>query len=308
MDWAEITLTVPAEHAELAAAVANMAAPGGLYIEDYSDIEQGVREIAHVDLIDESLLSRDRSKTVIRLYVSAEENPAETTAFLRERLDNAGIEFEITTSGVREDDWANSWKQYFKPLVAGDRLIICPTWEKPPSADGRKVLYIDPGMAFGTGGHHTTRLVLEAMERRIKGGETVLDVGCGSGILSIAALLLGAERADGVDIDPLAVRIARENGKINGFGSPEYNIIHGNLADGISGRYDLIAANISADAVVELISGLRRFLKPGGVFISSGIIDTAEKEVLACLKQHGFVVLERRESGGWVALVSSVGD
>ena len=308
MDWAEITLTVPAEHAELAAAVANMAAPGGLYIEDYSDIEQGVREIAHVDLIDEDLLSRDRSKTVIRLYVSAEENPAKTAAFLRERLAGAGIEFEITTSGVSEDDWANSWKQYFKPLVVSDRLIICPTWEKPPSANVRKVLYIDPGMAFGTGGHHTTRLVLEAMERRIKGGETVLDVGCGSGILSIAALLLGAERADGVDIDPLAVRIARENGKINGFGSPEYNIIHGNLADGISGRYDLIAANISADAVVELISGLRRFLKPGGVFISSGIIDTAEKEVLDCLKQHGFEVLERCESGGWVALVSSVGD
>lgn len=155
MDWAEIRLTVPAEHAELAAAVANMAAPGGLYIEDYSDIEQGVREIAHVDLIDEDLLSRDRSKTVIRLYVSAEENPAKTAAFLRERLAGAGIEFEITTSGVSEDDWANSWKQYFKPLVVSDRLIICPTWEKPPSTNVRKVLYIDPGMAFGTGGHPT---------------------------------------------------------------------------------------------------------------------------------------------------------
>ncbi|HPU58377.1 MAG TPA: 50S ribosomal protein L11 methyltransferase [Candidatus Avimonas sp.] len=306
MDWTEIQVAVPAEKAELAADIANMVVPYGIYIEDYSDLEQGAREIAHIDLIDEELLARDRSKAVIHLYISPEENPADSLAFLRERFNALGIEFEINTNGVSEDDWANNWKQYFKPIPVGNKLIICPTWENPPALEGRKVLHIDPGMAFGTGGHDTTRLVLETMEDYIKGGETVLDVGCGSGILSIAALLLGAKEVTGVDIDPLAVKTAEENGRINGFTPPQYKMLQGNLVDKVQGQFDLITANIVADAIIQLSGVLRPFLKPDGVYIASGIIDTREQEVLDSLDKSGFEVVERRESGGWVAIVSKL--
>lgn len=304
MDWTEIKITVPAADAGRAADIANMAVPYGLYLEDYSDLEQGAREIAHVDLIDEELLARDRTRAVVHLYISPEENPAEAAAFLRERYAAAGIGFELTTGEVSEEDWANNWKKYFKPLPVGGRLLICPTWEPVPPSGGRAVLRIDPGMAFGTGGHETTRLVLEALERHIRGGETLLDVGCGSGILSIAALLLGAERTAGVDIDALAVKTAVENGELNGMRPPRYTIHQGNLVDKIGGEYDIVAANIVADAIISLSADIPPFLKPGGVYIASGIIDTRERDVLAALERCGFEVTERYERGGWLCLVS----
>ena len=259
MEWTEIRLTVPSNMTELAADIANMVVPYGLYIEDYSDLEQGAREIAHIDLIDEELLARDRSKAVIRLYISPEESPPEAVAFLRERFSAAGITHEVETSGVSEDDWANNWKQYFKPLEIGERLLICPTWEETPPPQNRAVLQIDPGMAFGTGGHETTRLVLETLDRHIKGGETLLDVGCGSGILSIAALLLGAKSALGVDIDPLAVKTAAENGKLNGMLPPDYTVVQGNLVDQVGGRFDIVAANIVADAIIALSADIKPY-------------------------------------------------
>ena len=164
------------------------------------------------------------------------------------------------------------------------------------------MLSIDPGMAFGTGGHDTTRLVLEALEDAVSPGAQLLDVGCGSGILSIAALLLGAEKAVGVDIDPLAVKTARENGELNGFTPPVLTILHGDLVDKVEGRYDVVAANIVADAIIALSPSIPRFLKPGGVYIASGIIDTREAEVLSALASCGFAVETRREHGGWLCL------
>ena len=216
-DWTELCLEIAVEDTDRAAAIANMAVPYGIYIEDYSDLEQGARDIAHIDLIDEELLARDRTRALIHLYISPEDNPAEAAAYLRERLTAEGIRHELKDRQVKEDDWANGWKQYFKPLPVGKRLLIRPTWEEAGDPGGRQVLSIDPGMAFGTGGHETTRLVLETLEELVFPGAELLDVGCGSGILSIAALLLGASRTVGVDIDPLAVKTAEENGRINGF-------------------------------------------------------------------------------------------
>ena len=209
MDWTELCVTVAAADTDRAAAIAAMAAPHGLYIEDYRDLEEGARQIAHSDLIDEELLARDRTRTRIHLYLEPGRAPAEAAAYLRERLPAEGIPFELLEDTVREEDWADNWKQYFKPLPVGRRLLIRPTWETADPLPGRETLSIDPGMAFGTGGHETTRLVLEALESQIRPGTRFLDVGCGSGILSIAALLLGASSAVGVDIDPLAVRTAR---------------------------------------------------------------------------------------------------
>ncbi|MDD4413338.1 MAG: 50S ribosomal protein L11 methyltransferase [Oscillospiraceae bacterium] len=304
MNWTEIKLTVPLMYAEQTADIANMVAPYGLYIEDYSDLEQVVREIAHSDLIDRELLSRDRSRAVIHIYISPEENPIESVGFLGERLTASGIEYKLETDNISEENWANSWKKYFKPLEVGERLLICPTWEDVSPSSGRSVLRIDPGMAFGTGGHETTRLVLEMLERYIKGGETMLDVGCGSGILSVAARLLGAKSTVGVDIDPLAVKTATENGLLNGLKQPDYTVVKGNLVDKINGWFNIVAANIVADAIIELSASIHAYIAQDGVFIASGIIDTREKDVTRALESCGLKVVERGERRGWIVLVS----
>lgn len=308
MDWTEVRITIPAAQSDRAAAIANMAVPYGIYIEDYSDLEEGARTIAHIDLIDEELLARDREHAVIHLYISPEDNPAEAAAFLEERLAAAGIPHEVDSAAVSEQDWANNWKQYFKPLPVGERLLIRPTWEPLEDAAGRAVLSIDPGMAFGTGGHDTTRLVLETLEGLVRPDTALLDVGCGSGILSVAALLLGARRAVGVDIDPLAVKTARENAVLNGFAPPVFTALEGDLVQAVDGQYDVVIANIVADAIIALTPAIPRFLKPGGAYVVSGIIDTRERDVLAAVRGCGFRIADRREHGGWLCLTLRYGE
>ena len=303
MDWTEVCIRVATAHVDEAAAIANMVVPYGIYIEDYSDLEQGAREIAHIDLIDEELLAKARDTALIHLYISPEENPAEAVAFLRERLAACGIPSTVEMNTVREEDWANNWKKYFKPLPVGKKLLICPSWETTDNPEGRAVLSIDPGMAFGTGGHDTTRLVLETLEQHITPGCEFLDIGCGSGILSIAACLLGAGKAVGVDIDALAVKTAIENGELNGLTPPRYDIRLGDLARDVSGKYPVIAANIVADAIIALSPAVPALLAEGGVYIVSGIIDTREQDVLTALDACGFTVTERHEHGGWLCMV-----
>ena len=307
MDWTEVKIYIPTDHTDEAAAIANMAVPYGIYLEDYSDLEQGAREIARIDLIDEDLLARDRATSIIHLYIDPQDNPPEAVAFLRERLTAAAIPYKVDAETVREEDWANNWKKYFKPLPVGEKLLICPSWETADNPDGRKLLSIDPGMAFGTGGHDTTRLVLETLERHITDGCDFLDIGCGSGILSIAACLLGAGSALGVDIDALAVRTAKENGELNGLTEPKYTILKGDLAKDVNGKYPVIAANIVADAIIALSPAVPALLADGGVYITSGIIDTREQDVLATLEKCGFTVVERHEHGGWLCLVCKRG-
>ena len=298
--WTEVKIAVNAADVDTAADIAMMVVPYGIYIEDYRDLEQQAKEIAHIDLIDEDLLKKDRTKAFVHVYISPEENPLEAVAYLGERLQAAGIGYEIDQNACYKEEWENNWKQYFHTMEIGDRLVIKPKWEDYDNQGGRKVLSIEPGLAFGSGTHETTRLCLETLEPYITPDTTVLDIGCGSGILSIAALLLGAKRATGVDIDPLAVKTARENGLKNGFSAPQYEVLCGNLATDVKGKFDVVVANIVADVIILFCKDVGRFLNDGGVFITSGIIDTREQDVLDAFRQYGFTVTARHTKNGWV--------
>lgn len=299
MDWTEIKITVDTKDIDTAGDIANMVVPYGIYIEDYSDLEREAMEIAHIDLIDEELLAKDRTKGIVHIYIDPQDHPQEAAAFLTERLAAAGIENEIDLTPCKNADWENNWKQYFHPIKIGERLLIRPTWEDEYDADGRAVLHLEPGLAFGTGSHETTRLCLEALEKNIKGGERVLDVGCGSGILAIASLLLGAESATGVDIDELAVKTAEENGKMNGFDGDRLKFIHGDLADKVSGKFDIVVANIVADIIIMFCKTVPEFMANNAVFITSGIIDIREQEVVDAFAENGFEIIARHADGGW---------
>ena len=308
MDWTEIKITVDTKDIDTAGDIANMVVPYGIYIEDYSDLEREAMEIAHIDLIDEELLAKDRTKGIVHIYIDPQDHPQEAAAFLTERLialeelkktrDDCGT-LLMTLDDLEDADWENNWKQYFHPIKIGERLLIRPTWEDEYDADGRAVLHLEPGLAFGTGSHETTRLCLEALEKNIKGGERVLDVGCGSGILAIASLLLGAESATGVDIDELAVKTAEENGKMNGFDGDRLKFIHGDLADKVSGKFDIVVANIVADIIIMFCKTVPEFMADNAVFITSGIIDIREQEVVDAFAENGFEIIARHADGGW---------
>ncbi len=301
MDWTEISVEVNAAQIDDAAAIANMTVPYGIYIEDYSDLENEVQQIAHIDLIDEDLLKMDRSKAKIHIYIDPEDNIGEAVQFLKERLTAASIPHTIDMTDVQEDDWLNNWRKFFKPMPIGEKLLINPSWYTDTDPDGRVVMNIDPGLAFGTGKHETTRLCMEALERYVKGGEKVLDVGCGSGILGIASVLLGAQSAFGVDIDELAVRTANENAAVNRV-EDKFTAIAGDLVDKVDGKYDIVVANIVADAIIALSASVSEFMKEDSVYIVSGIIDTRADDVKNAVGDR-FEIIEENTYRGWYCFV-----
>lgn len=300
MDWLELSLNIRTEDLQTAADIAHMAVPYGIYIEDYSDLEQGAREIAHIDLIDEALLTKDRQSAVIHMYFSSADNCAEASAYIKERLNAAGVAFTVSRDTVNEAQWADNWKQFFKCTEVGERLVICPSWESCENPGNKTVLRIDPGAAFGTGTHATTRMCLSLLQQFVQGGESVLDIGCGSGIIGIAAALLGAGRVTGVDIDPVAVKVARENAAVN---HVEQTAVfkQGDLTEQITGKFDVVCANIVADVIIALAGTVGAFLNDSGVFICSGIIDLRREEVLAALQNSGFSVCLAAETENWCA-------
>ena len=299
-DWTEIKITVNADDVDRAGDIAQMVVPYGIYIEDYRTLEQEAWEIARIDLIDENLLAKDRTKGIVHIYISPEENPAEAVSFLSDRFRAENIAFEIDENLCKNADWENNWKKYFKPMPIGERLLIHPIWEQEYEAGNRAVLHLEPGLAFGSGTHDTTRLCLESIEKYACKGKKMLDVGCGSGILSVAGLLLGVDSATGVDIDALAVKTAKENGKTNGFDESVYTVLQGSLTDKVSGQFDIIAANIVADIIMILCKDVKKYLAPGGIFITSGIIEPREQDVLSAFEENGIEVIARHESGGWL--------
>lgn len=302
MNWTEIIAEVNAKDVDIAGNIAQMTVPYGIYIEDYSNLEEEVLAIAHIDLIDEELLNMDRSKAKVHIYISPEDNPNEALSFLKERFSEEKIEYKLYSNDCDVESCLENWRKYFKPIEVGEKLLIRPVWRDDFEPNGRIVMNLEPGVAFGTGTHETTRLCLQALEKYVTKDCTMLDVGCGSGILSVAGLLLGAKSATGIDIDELAVKASVENAKLNDV-AEKYTAIKGNLADEVSGSFDIITANIVADAIIMLSADIEKLMHEKTVYIMSGIIDSRLDDLLSALPGN-IKIIEQFEEKNWLCLVA----
>ena len=300
MNWTEIKVAVPQRYTDEAAAIANMTVPYGIYIEDYSDLEQGAEEIAHIDLIDEELVAKDRETSIIHIYISECDNAAEALEFLKERLTAEKIDYKAEAVGVNDSEWNENWKKYFHATEIGEKLAIVPSWEEYENKDNRTILHIDPGAAFGTGTHATTSLCLDMLQNYVTNDTKMLDIGCGSGILAVASVLLGAKNAVGVDIDAQSVKTAKENTEINRV-NDKTEFIVGDLAEKVKGKYSVVCANIVADVVIRLLEDVKNYMTENAVLIVSGIIDLRENDLLAAVEKYGFTVIEKRYRDNWCA-------
>ena len=311
MDWLE--LKIDTSHAGLDAVTELLEQQGvtGVMIDDEADFQSFLENNRQYwDYVDEELLAQKKGVSRVTFYLERNENALGTVAAVRIAM--AALKKEhpeyapmlLTIEDVADEDWENNWKQFYKPMEIGNRLLVVPEWEEAHGGE-RVKLVLNPGLTFGTGSHATTRLCLQALDTHIHGGESVLDLGCGSGILSIAALRLGAARAFACDIDEKCVDVAYENAALNGIGKDRYTVRWGDvlsdeaLRQEMGGGYDVVVANIVADVIMGLSGSVRPFLKAGGLFLCSGIIDDRAEEVLAKLKGDGWDVFEQRSSEGW---------
>ena len=300
MDYRQIKVNCKTEDLEKVCAVMSMI-DNGLMIEDYSDLEETFKNV-YADLIEDDLLQADKKHASVSVFISEERNPEESLYFLKERIAADKIECGVEVINVSDEDWANSWKKYYHPIKAGEKIVIVPAWEDYDKKDGELILKMDPGMAFGAGTHETTRLVIKEIENYIKPGDTVLDVGTGSGILSIAASLLGASSINAYDIDPTAVRIAKENAKENN--CINIKVDTSDLLSNVENKqYDLICANIVADIIIRMSKDLYKFAHKGTVFIASGILTERRDEVLEAMKKTPFEYLSEVSENGWCVIV-----
>ena len=299
-NWIQIKVTCRVADLDTVTGVMSMV-DNGLMIEDYSDVDRELDGV-YGDLIDESILKADRTMAAVSVFSPEIKSPAESLLFIRSRLNELQIDAEVTRTGVKEEDWADSWKQYYKPIHTGDRLVIVPVWETyDPTPDEITVL-MDPGMAFGTGTHETTRLCAALLEQYVTPGCTMLDVGCGSGILAICAAKLGAEKCFACDIDPQAVKVAVENTVLND--TPNVKCAVSDLlkqTEKVEGGYQVAAANIVADVIIRLAPDIGEYLADDGVLIVSGIIIERAEETVAALQDAGFHVIDDRRENGWYA-------
>lgn len=311
MDWLEVTVRTNTAGADLISELLISAGAKGTSIEDRFDAFSEPTDATQWDLIDPSVIEKMDEDTLVHAYFPAETTSRETIESLRARLAALTPEWlgfdagkrALEIANVREEDWAENWKKYYKPFRVGRHLVVRPVWEKYEPQAGDKIISIDPGMAFGNGTHETTSMCLGLVEDYIKPGDTVLDVGTGSGILAIASVLMGAQSALGVDLDPVAVRVANENIERNGLSGRVHAQV-GDLVKGIDTQADVVFANIIADAVILLSRAVRAHMKPGGVFICSGIILEREQDVLDALAEAGFTVDRIEHRGEWSAIAA----
>ena len=296
--WTKVTVTGNTRDLDGITSVMSML-DNGLMIEDYSDFSLNGM---YGELVDETILNADKNTVKVSLFVPEERSPIEYKEFLETRFPELGIEVTIDLEGMNEDDWAESWKQYYKPVPLG-RITIVPAWEKYEAKEGEIIVRMDPGMAFGTGTHETTRLVINLMQDEIKGGERLLDVGTGSGILSICASKLGAGWCNAYDIDPVAVKVARDN--VESDGCTNITVGVSDLLRGVDlsgGKYDFCVANIVSDIIIRMLPDIKGYLKDGAPLILSGIIGERADEVRNAVLAQGFTVEKEIRENDWVGM------
>ena len=310
MKWTEVLIKVDPQAVEAVTDILYGLGAQGVAIDEPVDVERLREDELYWDYIDEKLLENDTEETKIMAYFSEEEtNLPEKIAVIKEKIRNL-TEFGLSIgsgtvelSNVNQEDWESAWKQYFKPVHVTDRIVVKPEWEEYSPQEGEIVIEIDPGMAFGTGTHETTSMCINQIEKNLKAGDRVIDIGSGSGILSMASVLLGAEKATGVDLDPVAVRVALENVELNNL-QDKIEILHGNLTDVIREKADIVVANIMADIILILLEDVRAFIKDDGLFISSGIIQEKRAAVEARLLEKNFRIVEVETKGEWCAITA----
>lgn len=308
-EWLEVSIITTSEAVEAVNGILYNTDVKGVSIEDPNDIEFKKKHPGDWDYFDETLL-KVKDGTTIKAYYKEDENFNEYIEYIKKSIDNlsefgidkgAGI---VTVNTVNEADWENNWKKYYKPTKVGARVVVKPIWEDYQKEDYELVVELDPGMAFGTGTHETTRMCVQALERYVKNDLTVFDIGTGSGILAITAAKLNAKKVIGVDLDTVAVDSAKQNVKYNDINNIE--IIHGNLMEVIDGKANIVVANIIADIIMLLTPDVLKFLENGGYFISSGIIKDRADEVIATLKKNRFDILEVNNQGEWICIVAQL--
>ena len=304
--WLEIAVNTTPDKLDQVCAKLAAAGMDSLVIEDEQDFLNFLEQNRQYwDYVDQELLDRMKGVTRVKFYVTDDgDGKKQLEQYVR------GLDCEFTATPLTDNDWAYSWQKYYRPLEIGKRLYVVPEWlREEPVPEGRAPFYLNPGLTFGTGSHASTQLCLEGVEERALSGRDVLDLGCGSGILSIAALCLGARSAVAVDIDPKAVDVAYENAALNGIGRDRYTVWAGNvlsdaaLAQRLAQRqYHLVLANIVADVIIPLAPQIPGLLEADGIFLCSGIIDTRAHEVEEALKRAGLTLGKKWEKNGWVAL------
>ena len=317
MEWLE--MKIDTSHAGLDPVCAMLEQQGvtGWMIDDETDFQDFLEHNRQYwDYVDEALLAEKRGVSRVTFYLERNENALSTIAAVRmamsamKKTHPEYAPLRLTMDNVADADWENNWKQFYKPMEIGDRLLVVPEWEQASDPE-RVTLRLNPGLTFGTGSHATTRLCLQALDAHIHGGEKVLDLGCGSGILSVAALLLGADRALGVDIDPNAVDIAYNNADENGIARDRYTVVAGNVlddngfVDSLGTGYDIVVANIVAGVIVPLTDIVPRLLKKGGLYITSGIIAERAQEVIDVMQRNGFTVTYTENRKDWMVIVAT---
>lgn len=309
MTYSEIVFTVDSKDKEIASDIVGMLNCGGIYIEDYTDLEDDPT-VKQVGIVDEALLEKDKTKVLLHVYADEHTSVEDCIAFVSDRFSSENITYEVEIKHVDEEDYANSWKQYYKPIKIGNRIVIVPEWESYEKADGEITVALNPGMAFGTGTHETTSMCIEALQDIVFEGDEVLDIGCGSGILSVTALLCGANRADATDIDRNAVNVAYENAELNGvkdrLHATEDNILSAESPIRTAGKkYNVVIANIVADVIIEICGFVKTLIKPYGCFVASGIISERLDDVVKAMNDNGLCVAAIHEKRGWNCIIAN---
>lgn len=311
MKWIEVQIKTTTEAVEVVSNILYEAGVGGLVIEDPNDVIFQNKNEGDWDYIDPTLVEQNFEGVIVKGYLPESEDLIDKIELIKQNVEkipqynlDKGLG-EVTTSEVYEKDWANSWKKYYKPKKIGEKIVVKPSWESYEKKPEDIVIELDPGMAFGTGTHETTIMCIKQLEKYVHQHDIVFDIGCGTGILSIAAAKLGAISTIGIDLDEVSVKVAKENVRKNGVANT-VQIRKGNLLDVVEGRANVIVANIIAEVIVKLAEVVPKFLLDDGVFIASGIILDKIKDVKAALDKNGLEVIDEIKMGEWACLVSKL--